>query len=435
VNQAIIADLRDSQLVWKVQSYFGVRRIAEVQEGPPDKPWVAIPISQAPETVQKSTEIMKEGTEGLRQRIDATKSNEKESEGGFSSSGYGSETDKEGKNVIYYEITNYFWYVLFFIGSQLGDEAFYAFFFSFWFWNIDGFVGRRIVLVWNLVMYIGQGFKDIIRWPRPNMPPVVKLEKKFALEYGMPSTHSMLGFALPVSVIIFTIDRYVYDFWLLFTISCFWCSLVCLSRMYVGMHSLADIIGGLFSSCLVLPLVLPLVHFTDYFLLSSPLAPTLTVTLSVLAIWLYPGSDKWTPARGETTIVLGCYLGAQLGNWLNFQCGIIQGVPVPPPYPVLWPTFHQYGEALLRFIIGGVICVATRAIFKPVSFLTACYILETDRQTLQMQEFDVRNKKKLLADLFYKFMTYTAIGFNVVFTSPVVFRVLGCERPSFYTEL
>jgi sphingosine-1-phosphate phosphatase 1 len=45
---------------------------------------------------------------------------------------------------------------LFRLGSQLGDENFYAFFFSFWFWNIDGAVGRRVILVWNLVMYIGQ---------------------------------------------------------------------------------------------------------------------------------------------------------------------------------------------------------------------------------------------------------------------------------------
>ncbi len=29
-----------------------------------------------------------------------------------------------------------------------------------------------------------QGLKDIIRWPRPSMPPVVQLERRWALEYG-----------------------------------------------------------------------------------------------------------------------------------------------------------------------------------------------------------------------------------------------------------
>lgn len=54
-----------------------------------------------------------------------------------------------------YIVTNRFWYWLFIIGTGLGDEAFYALFIPFWFWNIDGAVGRRVVLVWGIVMYIG----------------------------------------------------------------------------------------------------------------------------------------------------------------------------------------------------------------------------------------------------------------------------------------
>ena len=59
--------------------------------------------------------------------------------------------------MIYYRIKNLFWYYLFLLGTQLGDETYYSIFFCFWFWNIDGAVGRRLMLVWNLVMYIGQG--------------------------------------------------------------------------------------------------------------------------------------------------------------------------------------------------------------------------------------------------------------------------------------
>ena len=66
------------------------------------------------------------------------------------------ESTETGSNRIYYRIRNRFWYYLFLFGSQLGDETYYAIFFSFWFWNIDGAVGRRVILVWNLVMYIGE---------------------------------------------------------------------------------------------------------------------------------------------------------------------------------------------------------------------------------------------------------------------------------------
>ena len=28
---------------------------------------------------------------------------------------------------------------------------------------------------------------------------------------------------------------------------------------------------------------------------------------------------RWTPAWGDTTVIVGSHLGQQLGNWLNFQ--------------------------------------------------------------------------------------------------------------------
>lgn len=63
-----------------------------------------------------------------------------------------SESESESKGYI---ITNWVWYYLFVLGTALGDEIFYASFIPFWFWNIDGAVGRRVVLVWTVIMYIG----------------------------------------------------------------------------------------------------------------------------------------------------------------------------------------------------------------------------------------------------------------------------------------
>jgi sphingosine-1-phosphate phosphatase 1 len=107
-----------------------------------------------------------------------------------------------------YVIKNKFWYYLFCFGASLGYELFYASFFPIWFWNIDSAVGRRLVVVWVIVMYFGQALKDVIQWSRPSSPPVVVLEPEYAVEYGMPSTHAMVGSALPVSLIIFTMNRY-----------------------------------------------------------------------------------------------------------------------------------------------------------------------------------------------------------------------------------
>lgn len=59
-------------------------------------------------------------------------------------------------------INNKFWYYLFKFGTELGDELFYSMFIPFWFWNIDGAVGRRVILVWAIVMCIGTVYHNII---------------------------------------------------------------------------------------------------------------------------------------------------------------------------------------------------------------------------------------------------------------------------------
>lgn len=56
----------------------------------------------------------------------------------------------------HYAITNSFWYYLFLLGTELGDEIFYSFFIPFLFWNIDGAVGGKVVLVWAIVLTIGK---------------------------------------------------------------------------------------------------------------------------------------------------------------------------------------------------------------------------------------------------------------------------------------
>ena len=113
----------------------------------------------------------------------------------------------EGKTEQLYEF-NSFYHALFVFGSTLGYESFYLTFFPFMFWNIDEYLARRTVIMWAVIMYIGQGAKDVIQWPRPPCPPVISVEKRFQVEYGMPSTHAMVGTLIPFCLVYFTYDRY-----------------------------------------------------------------------------------------------------------------------------------------------------------------------------------------------------------------------------------
>ena len=159
------------------------------------------------------------GTAGLKQRIGCADDGDVACNGlasnGFLSPVEIEQSAKEQKNKFVtdeYIVTNKLYYYLFHFGANLGNEIFYITFYPFWIWNIDGFVGRRVCIFWALFMYFGQATKDILKMPRPAAPPVMRMEKLYALEYGMPSTHAMVGAGFPFTILYLTWQRYIVSF-------------------------------------------------------------------------------------------------------------------------------------------------------------------------------------------------------------------------------
>lgn len=59
-----------------------------------------------------------------------------------------------------------------------------------------------------MVMYIGQLMKDLLKLPRPPSPPVVKLETRVDVEYGLPSTHAMAATAISFTILLSAQSRF-----------------------------------------------------------------------------------------------------------------------------------------------------------------------------------------------------------------------------------
>lgn len=107
-----------------------------------------------------------------------------------------------------FKITNKPLHLLMEFGASLGSEMFYLIFFPFMLWNVDARLTRHLLLIWYPLMYVGQFLKDCIKWPRPG-PPAVRLEgKRFEMEYGMPSTHTIVGTCIPFSMLVLTSKYY-----------------------------------------------------------------------------------------------------------------------------------------------------------------------------------------------------------------------------------
>uniref|UniRef100_A0A182JYB0 Phosphatidic acid phosphatase type 2/haloperoxidase domain-containing protein n=1 Tax=Anopheles christyi TaxID=43041 RepID=A0A182JYB0_9DIPT len=402
--------LKSPELVVKVQEYFGIEYVRN---------------SSSSSKLSKTTNAHGNGTangKGVSQR------------NGFTAVSQPNTEKKIDDNDNAYRVTNYFWYVLFIIGTELGDELFYATFIPFWFWNIDSAVGRRVVMVWSAIMYVGQSLKDIIRWPRPSYP-AARLQQKWGLEYGMPSTHAMVSVAIPFSVLIYTYDRYIYSMPVGLAIACVWCAVICLSRVYLGMHSVLDIVAGLALVVLLMIPLIPIVDRLDLMIVTSRWSPIFVVSISILLIVFYPDSGKWTPTRGDTALTSSVCAGIEIGAWLHYHLGEFQQPAQPPPYEIIWPSYSMLGLLLLRTVLGLCCIVASRAFAKSISYAFVCFILGRDKNELRQSEDTLENKNKIIVELSYKWFTYGVIGFNTQYLLPSVFKLLNIGRPDFYTEI
>lgn len=206
----LIEYLKSPELVVQIQEFFGIEYL--------NKNFIENSKNIDYENYQKNDD--KNKLHKRKNSDESIKSNQS------TDNGFSSDDQENPEQKLTYKVRNKFWYYVFIIGTALGDEIFYATFIPFWFWNVDGAVGRRIIFVWSTCMYVGefycyfvvfvihnflydysgQGLKDIIRWPRPGYP-VEKLQNKWGMEYGMPSTHAMVAVSIPCSVLIYTMDR------------------------------------------------------------------------------------------------------------------------------------------------------------------------------------------------------------------------------------
>ncbi|GAA6096275.1 sphingosine-1-phosphate phosphatase 1 [Tachysurus ichikawai] len=326
-------------------------------------------------------------------------------------------TDDVGQEFI---IENKFLFYLFTMGTELGNEMFFIVFFPFLMWNVDAFVSRQVIVVWVWVLFFGQTTKDLVRWTRPASPPVVKVEVFYNFEYSMPSVHAMTGTSVPFCLFMLTYSRWEYPFLFGLTVAICWSFLVCISRIYMGMHSALEVITGFLYSLLILAGFLPFLEDIDTFYLSSNMSPAvvllLHVGLSVLAFAL----DSWSTSRGDTAQALATGAGGALASHLNQQLSLLHDPPassLPLKMPSITGTL--LGQTLLRLLIGVAVLLAVRAIMKAIAIPVACQLFDVPSN-------DVRKaRQNPCVELTYRFLVYGTVAFCCVFLVPLLFLCLN----------
>ncbi|XP_069552731.1 sphingosine-1-phosphate phosphatase 1-like [Brachyistius frenatus] len=317
-------------------------------------------------------------------------------------------------------IRNKLLFYLFTFGTELGNEMFFIIFFPFLFWNIDALVSRRLIVVWAWNLFVGQSTKDMVRWSRPASPPVVKVEVFYNSEYSMPSTHAMTGTAIPFCLFMLTYERWQYSFLFGFCVALSWSVLVCVSRVYMGMHSVLEVITGFLYSLLILAFFQPILGKIDNFYMMDHYAP-LAIIVSHVSLGLVAFSlDSWSTSRGDTAQALGTGAGAALASHVNHQLGLMLDPP-PSSLPLILPEISAglVLRSLLRFLIGVTVILVMRMVMKAVTIPFLCQLFGLPSNNIR------RARQHMRVELPYRYIVYSVVGFSCVCFVPLLFRILN----------
>jgi len=196
--------------------------------------------------------------------------------------------------------------------SFLGSEFFYFALLVFLYWGVSRKLSIRLATVTLLSLYINFLLKDLFALPRPEGPGLRVLEE--ASDFSFPSGHaqSVTSFFFFLALSLKRSSLFVLAGALAFLVS--------LSRLYLGVHYLEDVLGGValgFAFALGFWML-----FQNRFLkLSSPLSGFLVLIPASCVLFFLASSHLGFVVAGSLTGALAGYL---LSLWVGLEEGVFK---------------------------------------------------------------------------------------------------------------
>ncbi|EEF31207.1 sphingosine-1-phosphate phosphohydrolase, putative [Ricinus communis] len=206
--------------------------------------------------------------------------------------------------------------------SCVVSVPFYTAFLPLLFWSGHGKLARQMTLLMAFCDYTGNCIKDVVSAPRPNCPLVrrvtaTKDEEDNALEYGLPSSHTLntvcLSGYLLHYVLSYTQNQNASVEFAGLAIVCLFVGLIGFGRVYLGMHSVIDIIGGLVIGLAILAFWLTVHDYVDEFIILGQNVTTFWAALSFMLLFAYPTPEFPTPSFEYHTAFNGVAFGIVAG--------------------------------------------------------------------------------------------------------------------------
>ncbi|VVB06174.1 unnamed protein product [Arabis nemorensis] len=229
--------------------------------------------------------------------------------------------------------------------SCVVSVPFYTAFLPLLFWSGHGRLARQMTLLIAFCDYLGNCIKDVVSAPRPSCPPVRRItatkdEEDNAMEYGLPSSHTLNTVCLSGYLLHYVLSSLEHENasvqYYGFALACLLVALIAFGRIYLGMHSVVDIIAGLAIGVLILGLWLTVDEELDHFITSKQNVSSFWTALSFLLLFAYPIPEHPTPSYEYHTAFTGVALGIVTGVQQTYSQYHHEGAPqiFSPELPV-----------------------------------------------------------------------------------------------------
>ena len=255
--------------------------------------------------------------------------------------------------------------------SFLGEEEFYTPLVAFIVWLIDAKLGRLLCLLMALGFYITGVLKNLLCLPRPPCPPIQPLQR--CNDWSLPSHHAVLSVNVPWYIWFYVFVNYdlgPQELVVLFSVISLWSFCVMFSRMYLGVHSPADILTGGILGCLLLSLWLLVDSAVDEYIASSPSSVLFLLPLILVMLCAHPDPAPTTIIFTETVCMMGVATGFVLGR-AHAQPSILYAVV---------ERRHAYSSigsllmcCVVRFVLGFTALLASKAAVEYVTKTVLVY--------------------------------------------------------------
>ncbi|TPX33882.1 hypothetical protein SmJEL517_g03331 [Synchytrium microbalum] len=295
--------------------------------------------------------------------------------------------------------------------------------------------GRGLLMVLAAGVYITGLVKDYLCLPRPPSPPLIRMSTSSTthLEYGFPSTHS----ANAVSVSLYCISYLAFYIWpsLEWTLTQWILQIglasllvlygitVPISRIYTGMHSMTDVVGGTIVGALITVGYMIGLEPFERWLNGGVEVPVILFIISILSLWIYPDPHDACPCYDDSVCFASVVCGFLTGNWAVRALGhsYMALSNDEALAAISWSEWSRI--AGLRMLVGVIAAIIWKIVSKPVfkAVYKTCGVPH-ERPHSPNGQFKL---PKYTTDTFARFCSYFGVGYCVSLAMPLVFKTVG----------